>query len=796
MKELEILPNYPIKLEQKYAQRKHFVNFLKKIILNNELYIEYKDKESNEIKNYSILEEIEKGNFIFKPYRQGSSFIVLKGINDYYERVLNSSEKSMNYNSHTNTKINNIKKVVDIYKNYSSLIKSAKNVSKDDIRYFDFYECKNAEEVYDGFERIKALNDTKKFANKYLRSYKDLMYTKNNNNETIIDESVLRLFEVLEKQYKDGDLSSDEIKKDIRKIKGFDKNNLKETLKKIASKNNLTAEKVINKIQEENIDAEIISNSDNRLYIKINDFSASEKLGSGQWCISTDDGYYEDYLMEDDTQFKGQHIFCYDFSKHPEDSLSLFAFTINAKGKVSAAHDKNDEGIMDNIIGIINNNNNEKDQGKLLEIVKKTITPPDQQYRENKEYLNDESVNYDDYAENICYPLVFFNEANRSCHHLPALTANVIEETLRDHKKLNIYSDDYMIENLLGVAIHLKTQSYNKPDAAEIVNAYFLFYGKKYYNVNNVLKEDLEIEDLEIEELEHIYAFLGYEKQKYKLEDFFINTFNVSEVFNNASLHYRERFSNYIFENYRQDLEKSLEKEMINHRFSYNAEKIKTIMKDTVASNIAFKYYNKYKNEMPRSVKEIVVNTITKNSDFNEDILNDFININIKEKDSFNLTTTIDFIKDIESKESREYLIQNIPAEDFNHLIRPDTIMNIVNDDVLLKSLSIKQKQNIKKSTDINCKSLSSGWSISSDTGNPNKENVFDLHERVKKIYDNGLMSLESIKNSLDQFRITYGDKPRLEETLKTIEEQEKISKDVKNTLNKIKTTNKGLKNT
>ena len=287
------------------------------------------------------------------------------------KKILNNSENSLAYNYHHISRINQVQEVIDIYKNYSTLIKSSKNVPEADIRYFDFYGCGSAEEVYDGFQRIKHLNNVRKFANKYLRSYKDFLYKKNDNNEEIIDESVLRLFEVLEKQYKAGKLSSDEIKQDIRKVKGFDKNDLKETLKKIASKNNLTAEKIINKIDEENLDADIISNADNRLYIKINDFEASQKLGSGQWCISTDDGYYEDYLMEDDTQFKGKHIFCYDFSKPPEDALSLFAFTINAKGKVSAAHDKNDENIMDNIISIINNNSDENDQGKLLEIVKK-----------------------------------------------------------------------------------------------------------------------------------------------------------------------------------------------------------------------------------------------------------------------------------------------------------------------------------------------------------------------------------------------------------------------------------------
>ena len=81
MKELEILPNYPIKLEQKYAQRKNFLNFIKKIIFDNNIYIE--NKENDETKIYDVIKEIENGNFLFKKNKYRYELV---GVNSHYEK--------------------------------------------------------------------------------------------------------------------------------------------------------------------------------------------------------------------------------------------------------------------------------------------------------------------------------------------------------------------------------------------------------------------------------------------------------------------------------------------------------------------------------------------------------------------------------------------------------------------------------------------------------------------------------------------------------------------------------------
>lgn len=92
------------------------------------------------------------------------------------------------------------------------------------------------------------------------------------------------------------------------------------------------------KNKSNSIDAPIIYQNENLLVIKINDFKQSKFLGSGSWCISRDEHYFESYTEDGQQQY-----FIFDFSKSSKDRRSMIGITLNSYGEQNTAHFKNDE---------------------------------------------------------------------------------------------------------------------------------------------------------------------------------------------------------------------------------------------------------------------------------------------------------------------------------------------------------------------------------------------------------------------------------------------------------------------
>lgn len=103
---------------------------------------------------------------------------------------------------------------------------------------------------------------------------------------------------------------------------------------------NFSFEMVQSKAHE--LKAEIISNSDNKLLIRIKTFEESKALGSSSWCISRDDYFFKQY-----TEKYNEQYFLYNFNKTSRDNECLIGCTLTSKSKLTISHLKNDVRIKE-----------------------------------------------------------------------------------------------------------------------------------------------------------------------------------------------------------------------------------------------------------------------------------------------------------------------------------------------------------------------------------------------------------------------------------------------------------------
>lgn len=283
-----------------------------------------------------------------------------------------NESKTLIYKYHHNLK-NHIKRSVE----------SEGNLIKDKY-YFNINECKSFEDILDGIQKISHYNDTLKYAKSFLKSYKNLIV----NNETnpngekyfTINEDSLKLFETI----KNKNLNREEIENKLSKIASFKTvEDLNNSLKQIIREHSETFELTLEDLQKSD-NIKVIKSENNKIYAKVLNFEGSKEFGSSQWCISTHEDYYIEYLekIKDDkyldsdeypaerltekSLIDGCHIFCWDFNEPEESELRQFAFTISSSNDIVASHDKNDDDILESNILYKKINNEE-----LIEIKNK-----------------------------------------------------------------------------------------------------------------------------------------------------------------------------------------------------------------------------------------------------------------------------------------------------------------------------------------------------------------------------------------------------------------------------------------
>lgn len=89
------------------------------------------------------------------------------------------------------------------------------------------------------------------------------------------------------------------------------------------------------------IEAEYHSYDEGILCVRIDTLNQSESIGSGQWCISYDSGYFDSY-KEDACIY-----FVFDFNKEIDDNTCMIGMAVNKNGEVEDAYWKNDEEVED-----------------------------------------------------------------------------------------------------------------------------------------------------------------------------------------------------------------------------------------------------------------------------------------------------------------------------------------------------------------------------------------------------------------------------------------------------------------
>jgi hypothetical protein len=237
-----------------------------------------------------------------------------------------------------------------------------------DPYHFNLYASKSLEEIYDGFQKITNYDDVLKYSKSFLRSYKDLCVSTQTNPKgesfPVIDEESFRLFQLI----KELGLPRAEIAQQLSKVASYDNTEaLNTALKQITQSHQLNRDMILKQIESENHKVRILHDDDKIFAIALTegDFEASQSLGSSQWCISTSEDYFNEYLNTIDDDFKsydnaaeesdvaGTHVFVWNFEHNAEHPSAQIAFTVAASGSITAAHDKNDDDILNKLEDIL-----------------------------------------------------------------------------------------------------------------------------------------------------------------------------------------------------------------------------------------------------------------------------------------------------------------------------------------------------------------------------------------------------------------------------------------------------------
>lgn len=199
------------------------------------------------------------------------------------------------------------------------------------------------------FESLEKLDDAitllieKSQASTLLHSLLSLKYRKLCNDETY------ELF----RHIKNSKISKEELKKFLtKKIAKY--NNAKEfnkAIKKIIQQlSEFSVETILNIVADQRLNVKIVVNDNGILILDINDYKASQLLGSPSWCISTNRSYFNQYkenhrIKMNKVDIPNRQFFYWNFNMAPSQVLSHVGFTIEADGQLMAAHNKDDSSI-------------------------------------------------------------------------------------------------------------------------------------------------------------------------------------------------------------------------------------------------------------------------------------------------------------------------------------------------------------------------------------------------------------------------------------------------------------------
>lgn len=202
---------------------------------------------------------------------------------------------------------------------------------------------------FSSFEKLEDAIEEAVKQNTVIKLYKSLFSKKYSHLTEVKTWSILR-------ELVDNNIDRSKISGYLVKMAAFKHyNEVNNALLKCLHENTETGINVILKkikTQKLNVDVTLCSHEDKLLILKINDYKASNALGSSNWCISYSPNYFKHYTLAKQNRGSkrtpANQFFVFDFSYDPSHSHSLIGITVNDKKFIFAA-DKRDRSISFNL---------------------------------------------------------------------------------------------------------------------------------------------------------------------------------------------------------------------------------------------------------------------------------------------------------------------------------------------------------------------------------------------------------------------------------------------------------------
>lgn len=630
---------------------------------------------------------------------------------------------------------------------------NVKEIKEDDY-YFSLEHVISFEYITDGIQKIASYNDTLKYAKSFLKSYKHLITTNIKNPDgvefSIIDKESMKLFNTIKLKELDRKIIEQKLRKVASYKNADDLNNaLKQIIKQFAN----TIEQTTKEL-EASEDMEVILIKDGRIYAKPISFEGSKEFGSPEWCISSSENYYEEYLdkvnkehyadtdiypedsLTTQSIIEGSHIFCWDFNKEEEDNLRQFAFTISAGSDVIAAHDKEDEDILEDISSLI-----EKED--LLNLRKKVVI-----------YNDDEKENYLSklrYEENIL--------------ESPDLLLTTIKHPLNLFRKIMEGNEDKIMskasiilieqELLLESLKRFQEVNDNEISHSQMISDCFYFdnYISKFvsYADNNVEHKEYDEEYDEDHEYYNEDDEENSNKCNYSVGEIYTNTI-FGELFENIS----EIEKQIIYKTEKENILSLLNSEMCSLDLLQGSNVIEghyrnmQSLKSTILTQFSENMLRE-KDLKESSKKHLTINHVLKSKEPKEEIFKDFLDIIKNEKMHINkVLFNIEELSD-NFKEQIVNVINDTP--DLIEYICQDTLYKISQDNIILDNLNNSSCLMINKAI----KSKHDFEIMTPQLFGDTSKVVFDFPQRYKKLFDLNIIDKEILDRSLNTSRISHG---------------------------------------
>jgi hypothetical protein len=232
---------------------------------------------------------------------------------------------------------------------YDKIVQYKQIIKNQKINIFEF---DNFDDLNDELDDLIFNHENKKFVNKFLSNkYKALMTKKS-----------FELFALLRENSVDIELIKDRFISGIAALK--EKKTFNYQLEKFTNEViNFSNDKIVKLVDQNN--AEVVYLDDCFLAVLVNDFKASQELGSSRWCISRSESAFMSYKKSNQSyqisrfskllnEFnitdndENRYIYLYDFSKNTHNAEYLVGYTLSTKGDILHKFDANNRSYIKN----------------------------------------------------------------------------------------------------------------------------------------------------------------------------------------------------------------------------------------------------------------------------------------------------------------------------------------------------------------------------------------------------------------------------------------------------------------